>query len=113
MCDPQASCLKRDEGYVCECNSGYSGDGSQCTLNPRQLGNFLVASDGVFVYKVPFVSTARTYATPINSGIDQIAVGIDVDCQSGKIYWGDVVSNSIKRANYDGSAFELFLPTGV
>ncbi|XP_063376087.1 nidogen [Cydia fagiglandana] len=117
MCDVHASCLKRNQEYVCECNSGYSevayGNETRCELNPRQAGNFLVASDGVFVYRVPFKTTAWEYATPINSAIDQIAVGIDTDCQAGKVYWGDVVSNSIKRASYDGSAFELFLTSGI
>lgn len=113
MCDTHASCLKRSEGYVCDCNSGYFGNGSSCTINPKQTGNFLVASDGVFIYRVPFQVSARENAIPINSGIDQIAVGLDVDCQTGKVYWGDVGANSIKRAAYDGSGYEVFLGNGM
>lgn len=112
MCDLHASCLKRHDSYICECNAGYSGNGSQCNLNPRKAGNFLVASDGASVYRVPFQVTSRDFATPLNSGISQIAVGIDVDCEVGRIYWGDVVSYAIKTAAYDGSDASLFLSEG-
>ena len=81
-------------------------------MNPRKAGNFLVASDGASVYKVPFQVTPRDFATPLNSGISQIAVGVDVDCDVGKIYWGDVVSYAIKTAAYDGSDAGVFLSEG-
>ncbi|XP_045494684.1 nidogen [Colias croceus] len=113
LCDIHASCLKTSDGYECECNTGYNGNGSICELNPRQTGNFLVASDGASVYRVPFKVTQRDFATPFNSAIYQIAVGIDVDCLTGHIYWGDVVGNTIKRALYDGSGFEPFLSNDV
>lgn len=112
LCSPQASCLKQSDGYVCECNSGYSGNGTHCDQNPRLSGNFLVLSEGATIYRVPFQMTPRDYATPISSGIDQIAVGVDVDCVAGKIYWGDVVGNTIRRVSYDGSGFEPFLRKG-
>ncbi|XP_075974166.1 nidogen [Anticarsia gemmatalis] len=113
MCDLHASCLKREGVYICECNSGYNGNGSSCELNPRQAGNFLVASDGASVYRVPFRVTPRDFATPLNSGISQIAVGVDVDCAMGTIYWGDVVSYAIKTTRYDGSGFDTFLADAV
>ncbi|KAL4705359.1 hypothetical protein ACJJTC_006845 [Scirpophaga incertulas] len=113
LCDPHASCLKRSDGYVCECNTGYNGNGSYCELNPQKAGNFLVASDGASVYRVPFIRSPREFATPFNSAINQIAVGIDVDCLAGRIYWGDVSGNAIKRAAYDGTAFEQFLSIDV
>ncbi|KAF9794052.1 hypothetical protein SFRURICE_009489 [Spodoptera frugiperda] len=113
LCDLHASCMKRHDAYVCECNAGYNGNGSHCQLNPRQAGNFLVASDGASIYRVPFKVTGRDFATPFNSGISQIAVGIDVDCGVGRIYWGDVVSYAIKTAAYDGSDYGLFLTEGV
>ncbi|PZC85068.1 hypothetical protein B5X24_HaOG202832 [Helicoverpa armigera] len=113
MCDLHASCLKRHDVYSCECNSGYNGNGSHCELNPRKAGNFLVASDGASVYRVPFQVTPRDFATPFNSAISQIAVGVDVDCEVGKIYWGDVVSFAIKTAAYDGSDSGFFLSEGI
>ncbi|XP_041987449.1 nidogen [Aricia agestis] len=113
LCDQHASCLKTSDGYECECNTGYNGNGSHCELNPKLAGNFLVASDGASVYRVPFKVTPREFATPLNSGIYQIAVGIDVDCHSGRIYWGDVSGNAIKRAAYDGSGSEQFLSVDV
>lgn len=112
MCDMHASCLKRSGAYACECNTGYYGNGSYCALNPRQAGNFLIASDGTTVYKVTFGGSPRDYGTPINSAVYQIAVGVDVDCETGRIYWGDVVSNTIKRSAYDGSGLESFLANG-
>lgn len=113
MCSLHASCLKKSDGYVCECNSGYTGDGVNCIANPRLSGNFLVVSEGATIYRVPFQISPREYPTPFNSATDQIAVGIDVDCISGNIYWGDVVGNTIKRAAYDGSRFENFIRNGM
>ncbi|CAG9113923.1 unnamed protein product [Plutella xylostella] len=113
LCDTHASCLKRNGVYVCECNSGYLGNGSSCELKPSQPGNFLVASDGMIIYRIPFHITAGDYATPINTAIDQIAVSIDVDCQAGRVYWSDIVSNTIKRAAYDGSNLETFIANDV
>jgi nidogen (entactin) len=112
LCDAHASCLKRTDGFLCECNTGYNGNGSYCELNPRKAGSFLVASDGASVYRVPFRVSSRDFAIPFNSAIYQTAVGVDVDCLSGRIYWGDVIGNAIKRAAYDGSSFEQFLSTG-
>ncbi|XP_013187804.1 nidogen [Amyelois transitella] len=113
LCDHRASCLRRGDTYECVCNTGYNGNGSYCELNPRQAGNFLVVSDGASVYRVPFQISAKQFAVPLNSAIYQIAVGVDVDCQKGRIYWGDVNSNTIKSSAYDGSAFEQFLFTDV
>lgn len=113
LCDSHASCLKRGDEYGCVCNAGYSGNGSICQLNPRQTGNFIVVSDGASVYRVPFHINSRQYPTPINSAVYQTAVGIDIDCQKGSIYWGDVIGNSIKSAAYDGSGFNFYLPNDV
>lgn len=112
MCDVHASCLLQDGEYVCECNIGYNGNGSHCQINPRRPGNFLITTDGMFLYKVPFEFNYREYAVPINSALGQIAVGVDVDCETGRVYWGDVESNSIKSSAYDGSSYEIFLSTG-
>ncbi|XP_068632401.1 nidogen [Battus philenor] len=109
MCDVHAACIKTSDGYECECNTGYSGNGSNCVLNPKQAGNFLVASDGASVFRVPFRTSPRDFATPLHSAVYQIAVGVDVDCLTGKIYWADVAGHSIQRASYDGSGFEQFL----
>lgn len=113
MCDAHASCLRRGEGFVCECNTGYSGNGSVCDLNPRQLGNFLVASDGMFIYRVPFQVSAHDFATPLNKVSDQLAVAIDVDCQTQRVYWSDLFTSTIKSSAYDGSDFQPFLTEGT
>ncbi|VVC93154.1 unnamed protein product [Leptidea sinapis] len=113
FCDVHASCLKTSDGYECECNSGYNGNGTNCVLNPRQAGNFLVVSDGASIYRVPFVVTPSDFAKPFSSANYQVAVGIDVDCLNGKIYWGDVISSAIKRTSYDGSGFEQFLSQDI
>lgn len=112
MCDVHASCIKTSDSYECECNPGYNGNGSLCELNPRQAGNFLVASDGASVFRVPFRTSPRDFATPLQSAVYQMAVGVDVDCLAGKIYWADVAGHTIKRASYDGSGFEQFLTDG-
>lgn len=113
LCDEHASCLVKNDEYICECNAGYNGNGSYCQLNPRKPGNFLITSDSMFVYKVPFDSGSREFAVPINVAMNQIAIGMDVDCQTGRIYWGDLYNKVIKSSAYDGSAFEHFLETDI
>ncbi|CAH2236693.1 jg20911 [Pararge aegeria aegeria] len=113
LCDVHAYCVKTTDAYECECKNGYTGNGNNCDLIPREAGNFLVASEGASVYRVPFSVTLRDFATPLNSAVYQIAVGLDVDCLAGNIYWGDVGASSIKRTSYDGSRFEEFLSNGV
>ncbi|KAG6455522.1 hypothetical protein O3G_MSEX009239 [Manduca sexta] len=113
LCSPHASCIQRSDSYICECNRGYNGNGTVCELNPRQDGNFIVTSDGTSIYRVPFVRSTRYYATPLNSGVSQVAVGVEVDCLSGRVYWGDVVSNNLKSVGYDGSSYEVFLSFGI
>lgn len=112
MCDLHASCLKQSGGYACECNKGYNGNGSYCALNPRQAGNFLIVTDGSSVNRVPLRGGPRDFSTPINSVPYQIAVGVDADCETGSIYWGDVADFAIKKTAYDGSGFETFLTVG-
>ncbi|XP_013179565.1 PREDICTED: nidogen-1 [Papilio xuthus] len=113
MCDIHAACIKSTEGYECACNTGYNGNGTVCELNPRQAGNFLVASDGASVFRVPFRVSPRVFATPLHSAVYQMAVGIDVDCLTGRIYWGDVAGHVIKTAAYDGSSLENFLTEDI
>ena len=33
LCDPNASCLLKDEKFGCQCKSGYTGNGTICTDN--------------------------------------------------------------------------------
>ena len=30
-CDPNAECMDTDGAYVCQCNTGYAGDGKTCS----------------------------------------------------------------------------------
>ena len=32
-CDENATCTPEEEGYACECNDGFAGDGENCTGN--------------------------------------------------------------------------------
>lgn len=112
LCDLHASCVKQSGVYTCECNVGYNGNGSYCVLNPRQAGNFLVVTDGSSVNRVPLRGGPHDLSTPINSLPYQIAVGVDADCETGSIYWGDIAESAIKKTNYDGSQFATFLAAG-
>lgn len=42
----------------------------------------------------------------------QTAVGIDIDCYNGYVYWTDVAQAKIKRSRYNGSNVEVFLHEG-
>lgn len=43
----------------------------------------------------------------------QMAIGIDKDCSTGRVYWSDISSKQIFSAKYDGSDKKPFITEGI
>lgn len=41
-----------------------------------------------------------------------MAIGIDKDCSTGRVYWSDISSKQILSAKYDGSDKKAFITEG-
>ncbi|XP_060532500.1 nidogen [Cylas formicarius] len=104
MCDPRASCVTNaDRRYFCQCPSGYVGNGSVCKEVVRQEGNFLLLNQGMATLKIPMEPTRRDPGKPIQIKLFQTAVGLDIDCTEGRVYWSDISGRAIRSATYNGS----------
>lgn len=63
--------------------------------------------------RLPLSPSEKDVGRPIIIDHLQTAVGIDVDCVNGRLYWSDISSSSIKRAKLDGYEEEVVLNTGL
>lgn len=113
ICDVHATCVvNADRQYVCECNDGYTGNGTVCKISPKHEGNFLLLNQGMATLRVPFVPTPRDMGRPIQIQYYQMAIGLDIDCYEGRVYWSDITGKAIKSSTYNGTDFENFLEDG-
>lgn len=62
--------------------------------------------------RVPFEPSSRDPGRPIHISYYQMAIGLDIDCQDGRVFWSDITGKTIKSSNYDGSLIENFLTQG-
>lgn len=107
LCDLNAECIYTNNGYLCQCRAGFTGDGITCRVAPRHEGNFLVFAQGMSLLQMPYNPTKNDSGKLLLMEAYQTAVGIDVDCQEGYIYWTDISHKAIRRVKYDGSESEI------
>ena len=82
---------------------------------PKHEGNFLLISHGMSILRAPIhpSSSSSSISRPIYVQVFQSAVGIDIDCHSGRVYWSDVNGRSLRSAKYDGSDVRTFLGADI
>nr|XP_022918931.1 nidogen-2-like [Onthophagus taurus] len=114
MCDPYARCVTdASRKFVCECNPGFIGNGTFCKAIPKHDGNFVLLNQGMATLKIPFNYDGRSFIKPVQVRPMQVAVGLDVDCMEGRIYWGDISGKAIRSSNYLGNDKKVFLDTDI
>lgn len=113
MCDLDARCVTNAmRKYICECNPGYLGNGTSCKAIPKYGGNFLLLNQGMATLKIPFEITKKNRPRPIQVKIQQVAVGLDVDCLEGRFYWSDIFNRVIRSATLNGTDKKDFMNYG-
>ncbi|KAK4886874.1 hypothetical protein RN001_003145 [Aquatica leii] len=114
MCHPRAMCIRTaNNKYVCECQPGFMGNGTICTETPRPEGNFLFLNQGKATLKIPFENSAKNSAKLTYINEFQTAVGLDIDCLLGRVYWSDITGRVIKSAHYNGSGVVDFITNDI
>ncbi|XP_050299870.1 nidogen [Anthonomus grandis grandis] len=114
LCDRNAFCSSdADRKYVCQCNQGFIGNGSSCKPISREEGNFLLLNQGWATHKIPMAATPRDPGKPIQIKAYQTAVGLDIDCLEGRVYWSDIMSQAIRSSLYNGSDNRDFIKTEI
>ncbi|XP_065209284.1 nidogen [Planococcus citri] len=114
MCDINARCTTRQYGvYNCECNPGFIGNGSYCTEPEKIEGGFLLINYGLGTVRLPLQGESSRQGYSIQLQADQIAIGLAIDCQEGKVYWSDYNGRKIKYSNYKGKNIGLLLDKDI
>ncbi|XP_064478042.1 nidogen-1-like [Ornithodoros turicata] len=108
QCGQNAACLNLESGPVCQCKSGYTGDGTLCIPVPKVEGGYLLFGQGMSILQMPFNPSKSNPGKLLLMEEQQTVVGIAVDCSEGRIYWTDAASGVIRRAWYNGSSPETF-----
>ena len=114
VCHKNAECayMYTLKEYMCQCHYGFIGDGYQCAPTPSHEGDYILFSQGMSILRMPLPSTGPTdKGYPLITKSHQIAVGLDVDCLNGYIYWTDVYTGKMHKAPYNGSNSEIVSQT--
>lgn len=114
LCDTQATCVTdASRRYICQCNTGFVGNGTICRKNPTHDGNFLLLNQGVATLKIPFEASKKNLGRPIQIRQFQTAVGLDIDCYEGRVFWSDISGRAIRSSGYNGSNKSDFITQGI
>ncbi|CAH1160142.1 unnamed protein product [Phaedon cochleariae] len=114
MCDRNAACLTdANRNFICKCNAGFLGDGATCREIHRQEGNFLLLNQGMATLRIPLQESKPRSRRPVQVKPYQTAVGLDIDCLEGKVYWSDINGRAIRSAFYNGSGKVDFIQRGI
>lgn len=62
--------------------------------------------------RVPLENKKSSMNKPIQIKIYQTAVGLDIDCLEGRVYWSDVSGRAIRSASFNGSNKIDFIKEG-
>lgn len=113
ICDPQATCVTdASRRYICQCGAGYTGNGTFCRRNPTHEGNFLLVNQGMATLKIPFEPSKKNLGKPIQIKLFQTAVGLEIDCYEGRVYWSDISGMAIRSSAYNSSGKADFITQG-
>lgn len=98
--------------FKCQCNAGYIGNGSVCKEIFRHEEKFLLVNQGMATLRIPLEDSKLSTRKPIQIKPYQTAVGLDIDCLEGRVYWSDVSGRAIRSALFNGSNKIDFMKEG-
>ncbi|XP_057670529.1 nidogen [Diorhabda carinulata] len=114
MCHAQASCLTdAKRNFICQCRRGYVGNGTICKEISKHEGNYLLLNQGMATLKIPLDQSKNSFRKPVQVKAYQTAVGLDVDCLEGRIYWSDINGRVIRSSALNGTDKNDFITEGI
>ncbi|XP_028136673.1 nidogen [Diabrotica virgifera virgifera] len=114
MCHQQAVCLTdASRRFLCQCKPGYVGNGTMCKAISKHEGNYLLLNQGMATLQIPLDRTRNKVKKPVQVKAYQTAVGLDVDCLEGRIYWSDISGRAISSSALDGTDKEHFIVNDI
>ncbi|KAL0266614.1 UNVERIFIED_CONTAM: hypothetical protein PYX00_009108 [Menopon gallinae] len=114
LCGEHAECMPSQlGGYSCQCREGYIGNGLMCKPVGEKIGNFLLLNQGNAMLRVPFKPTSGDPAKPIMMQVLQQSIGIDIDCNEGRVYWSDIAGKKIESSTFKGTDIKKFITEDI
>lgn len=62
--------------------------------------------------RIPLENSKLNTKKPIQMKAYQTAVGLDIDCMEGRVYWSDISTRAIKSSLFNGSDKADFINDG-
>lgn len=91
VCAREATCVPTGSNhYVCVCNDGYMGDGTNCKPKPSHEANFLLVNQEKTTHRIPFIPTNSNPGGPVYISHSQMAIALDIDCVNKRVYSSDI-----------------------
>lgn len=72
----------------------------------------MLLNQGMATLRVPFKPNPKDLGRPIQIQYYQMAIGLDIDCYEGRVYWSDITGKAIKSSAYNGTKCVDFLTNG-
>lgn len=63
-------------------------------------------------FKIPFEPTKTNPGKLLHRKHYQMAIGLDIDCLAGRVYWSDVNGKAIRSSSYNESKTTDFITNG-
>lgn len=79
------------------------GNGSVCKEIFRHEEKFVLVNQGMATLRIPLEHAHSNMKKPIQIKAYQTAVGLDIDCLEGRVYWSDVSGRAIRSSLFNGS----------
>ncbi|XP_075921535.1 low-density lipoprotein receptor-related protein 4 isoform X1 [Petromyzon marinus] len=103
-------CLPNSEGFTCDCPTGYrKADSHTCS---ERLDKFLLFARRTDIRRISFDTDERSDDVVPLADV-RSAVALDWHDRSEHIYWTDVITDTISRAKWDGSAQEVVVDSSL
>lgn len=88
------------------------GNGTVCKEISRHEGNYLLLNQGMATLRIPLDQKKIQANKPVQAKAFQTAVGLDVDCLEGRVYWSDISGRAIRSSFLNGTDKGDFVTQG-
>ncbi|CAM4728078.1 unnamed protein product [Leuciscus chuanchicus] len=122
QCHENANCFNTPGSFTCQCNAGFYGDGFRCStgsgddfpgpvrptpnpnITPLPPGSYVLFTQSGKIEYVPLEGhdLKKNEAKTALHLPEKVVIGIAYDCLEKMVYWTDISTPAISRANLQG-----------